>query len=132
MKIKYTFVNGEETSVEVYDDFKEIILELNKNLYNNNQTETRRHVSLSAFEEGNKEIKDASINLEEQILTQTDKETLYRALSKLNSDEQSLIYNLYLSGKHMTQKQYADILGVSENAVRKRVAKLRIKLKTMI
>ena len=68
MKIKYTFVNGEETSVEVYDDFKEIILELNRSLYNNNQTETRRHVSLSAFEEGNKEIKDASINLEEQIL----------------------------------------------------------------
>ena len=34
MKIKYTFVNGEETSVEVYDDFKEIILELNRNLYN--------------------------------------------------------------------------------------------------
>lgn len=32
MEIKYKFVNGEETSIEVYGDFEGIILELDRDL----------------------------------------------------------------------------------------------------
>ena len=72
MKIKYTFVNGEETSVEVYDDFKEIILELDRNLYNNDHAETRRHISLSVFDENKKVFTDIEAGFEEQLSNQTD------------------------------------------------------------
>lgn len=65
MEIKYTFVNGEETSISVYGDFEEIILELDRNLYNNNQTETRRHVSLDAF------AQDKTIHLNFFLRTET-------------------------------------------------------------
>ena len=47
MEIKYKFVNGEETSIEVYGDFEGIILELDRDLKNNNRKETRRHESLA-------------------------------------------------------------------------------------
>ena len=79
MKIKYKFVNGEEISVEVYDDFEEIIFELDINLYNNNQIETRRHISLSVFSEDRQDFADSDIDLEDQILNCADRETLYKA-----------------------------------------------------
>ena len=111
MEIKYKFVNGEETSVEVYDDFEKIILELNRNLYNNNQAETRRHVSLDVFRQDKTMLKDTGLDLEDQILNRTDSEALYKAISKLKPDGKSLIYRLCLSDKPMTQKQYAGALG---------------------
>ena len=40
MEIKYTFVNGEETSIEVYGNFEGIILELDRDLKNNNRKST--------------------------------------------------------------------------------------------
>ena len=47
MKIEYRFVTGEKTAIEINGDFEEIILELDKEEYNCNRKETRRHKSLS-------------------------------------------------------------------------------------
>ena len=131
MEIKYTFVNGEETSIEVYGDFEEIILELDRDLKNNNRKETRRHESLSLLDSDKRSI---AINTDvySQTLKNLDKDKLYDAIAKLKPQEQELLRNLYLSDKLMTQKQYADILEITENAVRKRLAKIRIKLKKLI
>ena len=118
MKIKYTFVNGEETSVEVYDDFKDIILELDRNLYNNNQKETRRHISLSLFDENEKVFADIEASFEKQLSNQVDKEILYRAISELNSDEKELLHNLCLSGHPITQKEYANIKSLTIGSVK--------------
>ena len=50
MKIEYKFVTGEDVSIEVYGEFEEIMLELDKNLKNNDRKETRRHESLDLFD----------------------------------------------------------------------------------
>lgn len=128
MKIKYTFVNGEETSVEVYDDFEEIILDLDRDLKNNNRKETRRHESLNLLDSDKQSIA-TNTDVYSQTLKNLDKDKLYAAIAKLKPQEQELLRNLYLSDKPMTQKRCADILGITENAVRKRLAKIRLKLK---
>ena len=117
MEIKYTFVNGEETSIEVYGDFEGIILELDRDLKNNNRKETRRHESLSLLDSDKQSI---AINTDvySQILKTLDKDKLYAAIAKLKPQEQELLRNLYLSDKPMTQKQYASVLGITENAVK--------------
>ena len=103
MEIKYKFVNGEETSIEVYGDFKEMILELDRNLKNNNRKETRRHESLSLLDSDKQSIAtDADVY--SQTLKNLDKDKLYAAIAKLKLQEQELLRNLYLSDKHMTQK----------------------------
>ena len=128
MEIKYTFVNGEETSVEVYDDFEEIILDLDSDLKNNNRKETRRHESLNLLDSDKQSIA-TNTDVYSQTLKNLDKDKLYAAIAKLKPQEQELLRNLYLSDKPMTQKRCADILGITENAVRKRLAKIRLKLK---
>ena len=132
MEIKYIFSNGEETTIEVYGDFEEIILELDRNLYNNNHAETRRHVSLSVFDKDKKEIKDISVDLENHLLTQEDKEILYGAISKLNSDEKELLHNLYLSDHPITQKEYANNKNLTIGSVKMRIKRMRAKMKKYI
>lgn len=131
MEIKYKFVNGEETSISVYGDFEEIILELDRDLKNNNRKETRRHESLNLLDSDKQSIA-TDTDVYSQTLKNLDKDKLYAAIAKLKPQEQELLRNLYLSDKPMTQKQYASVLGITENAVRKRLAKIRLKLKKLI
>lgn len=132
MKIEYKFVNGEKSSVEVNSDLAKIILELDRDLYNNNQIETSQHISLNSFGQDKKDFTDNYIRLENQMLKRIDRNALYKAILSLEPYEQQLIHKLYLSDTPITQKQYASILGVTENAVRKRFAKLKTKLKKLV
>ena len=49
MKIKYAFQSGVVTEVEVSDEIGAVIIELDRQEYNVNHKETRRHCSLDAF-----------------------------------------------------------------------------------
>ena len=132
MEIKYTFVNGEEISISVCGDFEKIILDLDRNLYNNNHTETRRHISLDALEEDKTMLRDTGLDLENQVLNRADSKTLYKAISKLSLDEQELIHNLYLGDHPITQKEYAERLGITSSTMRKRVERLKSKLSHLV
>ena len=46
MKIKYEFVNGETSEIEVDDSLGELLVDFDRQQYNNDHKETRRHVSL--------------------------------------------------------------------------------------
>ncbi len=132
MEIKYKFVNGEETSISVYGEFEKIILELDRNLYNNNQTETRRHISLSVFGEDKKVFADIETGFEEQISNQVDKKILYGAISKLKSEDRKMLNSLFLNDKPITQKEYAEKLGITSSTMRKRVERLKSKLARLV
>lgn len=132
MKIEYRFVNREKASIDVSGDFEKIILELDRNLYNNNHTETRRHISLDNFNQNKNVFADIEVGFEKRISNQVDKELLHKAISMLKPDKKSPIYRLCLSDKPMTQKQYADVLGITENAVQLRLAKIKKKLRRII
>ena len=131
MEIKYKFVNGEETSIEVYGDFEEIILELDRDLKNNNRKETRRHESLSLLDSDKQSIA-TNTDVYSQTLKNLDKDKLYDAIAKLKPQEQELLRNLYLSDKPMTQGQYANISNIKEKSVQEKSRRIRKKLKKLI
>ncbi len=131
MKVEYRFVNGEKASIDVSGDFEKIILELDRNLKNNNRKETRRHESLNLFDSDKQSIA-TNTDVYSQILKTLDKDKLYVAIAKLKPQEQELLRNLYLNDKPMTQKQYACVLGITENAIQLRLAKIKKKLKRII
>ena len=56
MKIEYRFVNGEKASIDVSGNFEKIIIELDRDLKNNNRKETRRHESLSLLDSDKQNI----------------------------------------------------------------------------
>ena len=49
MKISYEFVTGEISEVEVDESLGGMLLDLDRQQYNNDQKETRRHVSLDGM-----------------------------------------------------------------------------------
>lgn len=131
MEIEYKFVTGEKIHIEVYGKFEEIMLELDKNLKNNDRKETRRHESLSEVEKSPNNT-DESSDVYEEVLKKLDKDKLYSAIAKLKPSEQELIYKLYLDKKPIAQVEYAQILGITENAVQLRLAKIKKKLKSLM
>ena len=131
MEIKYKFINGEETSIEVYGDFEEIILDLDRDLKNNNRKETRRHESLNLLDSDNQSIA-TNTDVYSQTLKNLDKDKLYAAIAKLKPQEQELLRNLYLSDKPMTQRQYANISNIKEKSVQEKSRRIRKKLKELI
>ena len=113
MKIEYRFVTGEKVTAEISDKFKDVVIKLDKEEYNCNRKETRRHKSLSLSD---KSIENMSLSSDicDDISKNIDKEKQNNAISRLKPNEQELLHNLYLNDKPITQKEYANILHINE------------------
>ena len=113
MKIEYRFVTGEKVTAEISDKFKDVVIKLDKEEYNCNRKETRRHKSLSLSD---KSIENMSLSSDicDDVFKNIDKEKLHNAISRLKPNEQELLHNLYLNDKPITQKEYANILHINE------------------
>lgn len=132
MEIIYKFVTGENIKVVVAEEFEGAIMQMDKDLYNNNQKETRRHQSFNEIIDKADMLIDKTINIDELILKNSKVDKLYEAISKLKPTEQELIHKLYLDKHPMTQSQYAKTVGITENAIKQRVKWLRKKLKRLL
>lgn len=71
MKVRYEFVNGEISEIEVDDNLGELLVDFDRQEYNNDHKETRRHTSLDGMEyEGEAFLSPE--NTEEQVLKRAD------------------------------------------------------------
>ena len=49
MKVRYEFVNGEISEIEVDDNLGELLVDFDRQEYNNDHKETRRHTSSTVW-----------------------------------------------------------------------------------
>ena len=131
MKIEYRFVTGEKVTAEISDEFKDVVIKLDKEEYNCNRKETRRHKSLSLSD---KCIENMSIysDICDDVFKNFDKEKLHNAISLLKPDEQALINKIYLNKANLSISDYAKLANVSQNAIKQRLKRIRKKLKSFI
>lgn len=131
MKIEYRFVTGEKVTAEISDEFKDVVIKLDKEEYNCNRKETRRHKSLSLSD---KCIENMSISSDicDDVFKNIDKEKLHNAISLLKPDEQKLINKIYLNKSKLSISDYAKLANVSQNAIKQRLKRIRKKLKSFI
>ena len=131
MKIEYRFVTGEKVTAEISDEFKDVVIKLDKEEYNCNRKETRRHKSLSLSD---KSIENMSISSDicDDDFKNFDKEKLHNAISLLKPDEQELINKIYLNKSKLSILNYAKLANVSQNAIKQRLKRIRKKLKSFI
>ena len=131
MKIEYRFVTGEKAAIEINGDFEEIILELDKEEYNWNRKETRRHKSLSLSD---KSIENMSLSSDicDDVFKNFDKEKLHNAISRLKPNEQELLHKVYLDLDKINITKYANSLGVKPTVLWKRLERIRKKLKNIL
>lgn len=122
---KFSFVNGESTTIEVSEEWVTFLENEDRLAYNNQQTQTRRHCSLEAYN-----LDDALLpsdeNVEVTVLQSLDHQQLYAAIAKLQPQQRLLLERVYFKGEKL-----ADIAreeGVSKAALTNRMKKIHAAL----
>jgi len=124
MIIKYEFLTGEVVEVEVSDDIGEISIEIDRNIYNSNRRETRRHNSIFSMEEKGHQLKDDSCGIEVALEEKERTENLKRALEKFLPQQRDLIQKLFY--EELSIVEIARQKGVTEAAIRNRLKKIYV------
>ena len=99
MKIKYEFAD-ETIEIEVDENWGAVLIELDRQEYNNDHAETRRHISLeTALEDENNSWLTDNSDTELDALQNVDFARLRAAMQLLEPRQQQLIRQIYSSAK---------------------------------
>ena len=124
---RYHFSNGETISIEIPDDWGEILIDLDRQEYNNDHKETRRHYSLEGkvYEGMDYAVEDPG--LEALFAGPTDEERVRAAIQKLDPDQQKMVQAIYF--ENVSVNDYAAWMGVTQSAIYHRLQTVKKKLK---
>lgn len=126
MKITYEFVTGEISEVEVDERLGGMLLDLDRQQENNDQKETRRHVSLDGMDyEG--ELFASAEDTERAVEHREDMARLYSAMEALSPSQRELVKKVYFEERKLMDIAAEE--GVSEAAIRNRLKKIYSRLK---
>ena len=122
MKFKYKF-NNETIEIEVTEEWGNILLDLDRQERNNNQTEKRRHCSLNALDQDDN-LLPADGDFERDFL---DDDELRQHLDKLSPRQRYLLVEIHINGR--SQTEIAAEEGVSVAAVHQALQRAEEKFK---
>ena len=129
MKIKYEFAT-ETVEVEVSAEMAAIHMELERQEYNNNQTETRRHTTLNNRNGEHEWLACDEYNPENILEADVEAKRIRKALSHLTTTQIELIEKVF--EEDMPAKEYAALKGISPAAVSQQIRTIRKKLKKFL
>ncbi len=132
MKYTYKF-SDEENTIEIDSEWKDILSELDKEEFNQNRAETRRHEVLDISNEYSSWLKSIDKSLESFMSDENDlsmEESLHIAISKLKPKQRDLIVAIYF--KHISVNDFAAKEGVKQNAISMRLARAKNNLKKFL
>lgn len=130
MKIKYEFVTGESVEVEVPENLGEVSIELDKDIYNSDHRETRRHNSIEVMQERGHQLADGRVDIFSIIEQQETKKVLKHALNKLLPQQRELIHKVFIEGRSMADVAREEC--VTAKGIQNRVNKIKTQLKKEI
>ncbi len=126
MKISYEFVTGEISEIEVDEYLGGMLLDFDRQQYNNDHKETRRHVSLDGMDyEG--ELFVSVEDTEGAAERREDMARLFSAKAALSPAQRELVEKVYFE-----EQKIADIAaeeGVSHVAIVRRLNRIYEKLR---
>lgn len=129
VKVRYEFITGEVSEIEVDQGFGDLLVDFERQEYNNDHRETRRHVSLDGMDyEG--EIFASGTDTESEAQNREDISRLYCAMDSLSPAQRELVLKVFFE-----KVRVADIArgeGVTEAAVRNRLQKIYARLKKFL
>lgn len=102
------------------------IIELNRIEYNDNHRETRRHVSLEAYDPYGALVKDDADPLQ-KVINKEEMNQLHHSISRLTPAQRKLLMKKFWDG--MKQIDIAKEEGVSKMAITKRLQTIKRQLK---
>ena len=105
------------------------IIELNRIEYNDNHRETRRHVSLEAYDPYGALVKDDA-DLLQEVINKEEMDQLHQSVSQLTPAQRKLLMKKFWDG--MKQIDIAKEEGVSKMAITKRLQTIKRRLKKIL
>ncbi len=130
MNITYEFVTGEKLEVEVRGNVADVSIEIDRDIYNSNQKETRRHNSIESMDDGGFQFKNTDYDIEVKVEKAESEDEVHMAVRTLLPSQQDLIEKVFY--KNMKLVDIAADEGVTEAAVRNRLNKIYKKLKKIL
>ncbi len=128
MKIKYEFVTG-AVEVEVTEDWGTILVDLDRQEYNINHKETRRHCSLDAYNQDDA-LLPSDEDVVRDILAAEDNQRLFEAIAHLDAEQQELVRAIFF--RKMSVSEYAKRHGITQPAASQRKKAVLKKLKEFL
>ncbi len=129
MKIRYEFTNGEISEIEVDESLGELLVELDRQAYNNDHKETRRHTSLDGMEyEG--ALFAAPDDPAAEVLRREDAARLLRAMEALTPAQRELVRRVYFENEKITDIARAE--GITKQSIHERLRRALKKIKKFL
>ena len=129
MKIKYEFAN-ETIEIEVSDEWGNIILEMDKEEYNNEKKENRRTLSLDIGFDAGGWLCSEEYDPLELLCEKEDMEELETVLSNLTKTQRDVVKAVVLEG--MSLPEFARSKGISRPSVSHRLMTAKKRLKKLL
>jgi RNA polymerase sigma factor (sigma-70 family) len=117
MKIYY----GYGQPIEVTDEWNDILLSEDRQERNGDQTETRRHCSLEAYNADGNLLSAAHNGIDEF----EDEDAVRSLLSNFTAEQRDLIKAIFIDG--VSVSDYAKSVGVSQPAISQRITTIKKK-----
>ena len=128
MKIRYEFTNGEISEIEVDESLGELLVELDRQAYNNDHKETRRHTSLDGMEyEG--ALFAAPDDPAAEVLRREDAARLLRAMEALTPAQRELVRRVYFENEKITDIARAE--GITKQSIHERLRRALKKIRKL-
>ena len=129
VKITYRFADGHAEELEVEQEVAEALKELDRQEYNENHRETRRHVTFDCTEE------KSWLAVDDQRLSRLldgppDEIRLRVAINQLEQHHRDLIIAIFYRGIKIVE--YARLSGVSQSAISQQLSNAIKKLKKLL
>ena len=125
MKIMYQFAT-ETVEIEVDDDWGNLVIDLERQDYNNEHKETRRHVSYDALD-----FYGEALATEDPMLTTfAENDALHQAIWQLSPNQQYIIRAHYFEDRSFTE--IAQKLGVGVSSITRAAERARNTLKKLL
>ena len=135
IEYRYEFANGDVVELKISrsgddndngsgitSEWLELLLDLDRREYNNNQTETRHHCSLNAMDQD-----DNQIAIEKDAFADFYEEETWKEMCKALTERERLIGDLFFRQGYK-QKELAKIFEVNEARMSQIICKIRKKL----
>lgn len=100
--------------------------ECNKPTYNSHHTETRRQIAFDALDPEGKHLSDGT-DFTEEMICSADMKLLHHAMKHLLPEQRDLLRKVFFENKSQTEIARAE--GITEDAVRKRLARIYERLR---
>lgn len=129
--MKYLYeTNTEAVEIEVDEQWVNVLIDLDRQEYNVNHKESRRHCSLDLYNRDGYEIPSNNLTVLQEVLLTNEIENLYKALQRLNPRQRRLVEQHYLCD--VSQTELAEQEGITPQAVHQSIDRALRKLKKFL